>query len=147
MYILVLQISKNNFQLKRLSIAVEIMSMPSLIFLDEPTSGLDSVTSHEVMAFSRKLAYQGRTILATIHQVNVMYGWMCACMHVSMYLCTYSLIHSSIYSPQTFPPPSPAFRRDLLPLRSSGADLWWACVLLRPDGRCSKVLRVTCPWV
>lgn len=29
----------NKPQLKRLSIAVEIMNMPSLIFLDEPTSG------------------------------------------------------------------------------------------------------------
>lgn len=34
-------------QLKRLSIGVEIMTMPSLIFLDEPTSGLDSVIAHE----------------------------------------------------------------------------------------------------
>lgn len=34
-------------QLKRLSIGVEIMNMPSLICLDEPTSGLDSVIAHE----------------------------------------------------------------------------------------------------
>lgn len=55
-------------QLKRLSIAVEIMNMPSLIFLDEPTSGLDSVMAHDVMTFTHRLADQNRTILATIHQ-------------------------------------------------------------------------------
>jgi len=55
-------------QLKRLSIAVEIMNMPSLIFLDEPTSGLDSVMAHDVMTFTNRLADQNRTILATIHQ-------------------------------------------------------------------------------
>ena len=57
-------------QLKRLSIGVEIMNMPSLIFLDEPTSGLDSVISHEVMSFVHKLACQNRTVVATIHQVG-----------------------------------------------------------------------------
>jgi len=55
-------------QLKRLSIAVEIINMPSLIFLDEPTSGLDSVMAHDVMTFTNRLADQNRTILATIHQ-------------------------------------------------------------------------------
>jgi ABC-type multidrug transport system ATPase subunit len=57
-------------QLKRLSIAVEIVNMPSLIFLDEPTSGLDSVMSYEVMSFTSRLAEQNRTIIATIHQVR-----------------------------------------------------------------------------
>eukprot|EP01035_Chromulina_nebulosa_P017867 gene17867-23483_t len=55
-------------QLKRLSIAVEIVSLPSLIFLDEPTSGLDSSISLEVMGAVRKLADQSRTIVTTIHQ-------------------------------------------------------------------------------
>ncbi len=55
-------------QLKRLSIGVEIMNMPSCIFLDEPTSGLDSVIAHEVMSFVHKLARQRRTVVATIHQ-------------------------------------------------------------------------------
>jgi ABC-type multidrug transport system ATPase subunit/ABC-type multidrug transport system permease subunit len=55
-------------QMKRLSIAVEIVSMPDLIFLDEPTSGLDSTMALEVMQASRKLADQNRTCIATIHQ-------------------------------------------------------------------------------
>ena len=56
--------------MKRLSIAVEILNMPSLIFLDEPTSGLDSVMAYEVMSFTAKLAEQNRTIITTVHQVR-----------------------------------------------------------------------------
>lgn len=55
-------------QLKRLSIAVEIVALPKLIFLDEPTSGLDSSISFEVMSAVRKLADQKRTVVTTIHQ-------------------------------------------------------------------------------
>jgi ABC-type multidrug transport system ATPase subunit len=55
-------------QLKLLSIAVEIVSLPNLIFLDEPTSGLDSSISLEVMSAVRGLANQGRTCISTIHQ-------------------------------------------------------------------------------
>jgi ATP-binding cassette subfamily G (WHITE) protein 2 len=54
--------------LKRLSIAVEIVHLPALIFLDEPTSGLDSSISLEVMGAVRKLANQRRTCISTIHQ-------------------------------------------------------------------------------
>jgi ABC-type multidrug transport system ATPase subunit len=49
-------------QMKRLSIGVEIVHMPDLIFLDEPTTGLDSSTSYEVMAAVRNLANQNRTV-------------------------------------------------------------------------------------
>ena len=55
-------------QVKRLSIAVEIVSLPDLIFLDEPTTGLDSSISYEVMAAVRNLANQNRTVICTIHQ-------------------------------------------------------------------------------
>lgn len=54
-------------QLKRLSIAVEIVHLPSVIFLDEPTTGLDSAIAFEVMAAVRNLANQQRTALCTIH--------------------------------------------------------------------------------
>lgn len=55
-------------QLKRLSIGVEVVNLPDLIFLDEPTTGLDSTISHEVMSAVRNLANQNRTIICTIHQ-------------------------------------------------------------------------------
>ena len=56
-------------QLKRLSIAVEIIHMPTIIFLDEPTSGLDSVIAHEVMSFVHRIAKTNNsTVVATIHQ-------------------------------------------------------------------------------
>jgi ABC-type multidrug transport system ATPase subunit len=59
-------------QLKRLSIAVESITLPSLIFLDEPTSGLDSSISLEVMSAVRKLCDEGgRAVICTIHQPSI----------------------------------------------------------------------------
>jgi ABC-type multidrug transport system ATPase subunit len=55
-------------QKKRLSIGVEIIHLPEMIFFDEPTSGLDSAIAYEVMFTVRQLANQNRTILCTIHQ-------------------------------------------------------------------------------
>jgi ABC-type multidrug transport system ATPase subunit/ABC-type multidrug transport system permease subunit len=55
-------------QLKRVSIGVEIIHMPNLLFLDEPTTGLDSSISLEVMSAVRNLANQNRTVICTIHQ-------------------------------------------------------------------------------
>jgi ATP-binding cassette subfamily G (WHITE) protein 2 len=42
-------------QMKRLSIAVEIVPLPYLIFLDEPTSGLDSSIALDVLKSVRSL--------------------------------------------------------------------------------------------
>jgi ABC-type multidrug transport system ATPase subunit len=55
-------------QRKRLSIGVETISMPELIFLDEPTSGLDSEMALEVLSAVRKMTNQNRTVMTTIHQ-------------------------------------------------------------------------------
>ncbi|KAG7357215.1 multidrug ABC transporter ATPase [Nitzschia inconspicua] len=55
-------------QKKRLSIAVELAASPSILFLDEPTTGLDSRSASLVVKILRKVADQGRTICATIHQ-------------------------------------------------------------------------------
>ncbi|CAI0450165.1 unnamed protein product [Linum tenue] len=53
---------------KRLSIALEILTMPRLLFLDEPTSGLDSASAFFVIQTLRNIARDGRTIISSIHQ-------------------------------------------------------------------------------
>ncbi|EQC42060.1 hypothetical protein SDRG_00903 [Saprolegnia diclina VS20] len=53
---------------KRLSFATELLTNPSLLFVDEPTSGLDSFMAESVILQLQKLAQEGRTVLATIHQ-------------------------------------------------------------------------------
>lgn len=56
-------------QKRRVSICIEILTRPRLLFLDEPTSGLDSAASYHVMSRIIKLAKQDhRTIVASIHQ-------------------------------------------------------------------------------
>lgn len=60
-------------QLKRVSIGVELITSPSLLFLDEPTSGLDPGTETGLMRLMRRLADQGRTIILITHATkNVM---------------------------------------------------------------------------
>ncbi len=56
-------------QQKRVSVALELLTKPSLIFLDEPTSGLDPGMDREVMQMLRTLADDGRTILVVTHSV------------------------------------------------------------------------------
>ncbi|KAF0705805.1 hypothetical protein AaE_014373 [Aphanomyces astaci] len=53
---------------KRLSFATEILTNPSLLFVDEPMSGLDSFMAESVVMQLQKLAREGRTVVATIHQ-------------------------------------------------------------------------------
>ncbi|KAE8443953.1 hypothetical protein EG329_001177 [Mollisiaceae sp. DMI_Dod_QoI] len=55
-------------QRKRMTVGVELVAKPSLLFLDEPTSGLDSQSSFAIVKCLRKLADAGQAILCTIHQ-------------------------------------------------------------------------------
>ncbi|KAK3237961.1 hypothetical protein CYMTET_51994 [Cymbomonas tetramitiformis] len=54
-------------QRKRVSVGMELMDEPSLLFLDEPTTGLDSTIQEEIMDFVKELALTGMTIVCTIH--------------------------------------------------------------------------------
>lgn len=53
---------------KRLSIALELVTDPAIMYLDEPTSGLDEVTAASCIRLLCELAHQDRTIICTIHQ-------------------------------------------------------------------------------
>lgn len=58
-------------QRKRLTIAVELVANPSIIFMDEPTTGLDARSAAIVMRTVRNIVNTGRTIVCTIHQPSI----------------------------------------------------------------------------
>ncbi|XP_022144645.1 pleiotropic drug resistance protein 2-like isoform X4 [Momordica charantia] len=58
-------------QRKRLTIAVELVANPSIIFMDEPTSSLDARSAAIVMRTVRNTVDTGRTVVCTIHQPSI----------------------------------------------------------------------------
>ncbi|EES01392.1 ABC transporter G family member 38 [Sorghum bicolor] len=58
-------------QRKRLTVAVELVANPSIIFMDEPTSGLDARAAAVVMRTVRNTVNTGRTVVCTIHQPSI----------------------------------------------------------------------------
>ncbi len=57
-------------QRKRASVAIELLTKPSLLFLDEPTSGLDPGYERSLMQLLRTLADGGRTVIVVTHSVQ-----------------------------------------------------------------------------
>lgn len=55
-------------QRKRVTLGVELVAKPSLLFLDEPTSGLDGQSAYNIVRFMRRLVDGGQAVLCTIHQ-------------------------------------------------------------------------------
>ena len=58
-------------QRKRLTIAVELVANPSIIFMDEPTTGLDARAAAIVIRAVKNIVNTGRTIVCTIHQPSI----------------------------------------------------------------------------
>jgi ABC transport system ATP-binding/permease protein len=56
-------------QQKRVNVALELLTKPSLLFLDEPTSGLDPGLDKSVMEQMARLAHDGRTVIVVTHSV------------------------------------------------------------------------------
>ncbi len=60
-------------QRKRVSVGIELLSNPSVLFLDEPTSGLDPATEERLMVLLQSLALSGITVICTTHVLNNAY--------------------------------------------------------------------------
>ena len=113
---------------KRLSIGIELVMKPKLIFLDEPTSGLDSFAAHSVVNKMRSIAEHGKcNVLCTIHQPSSE---------------AFHAFHKAAAPPRPGPvdavtahPPAPRrTRTHPRPTRGTGAAATLrAAALLRPD--------------
>ncbi len=57
-------------QIKRVSIASEIVDIPDLLLLDEPTTGLDYATEEEILEMIRDMSARGLTILYVTHSLQ-----------------------------------------------------------------------------
>jgi ABC-type multidrug transport system ATPase subunit len=52
---------------RRMSLAIQLLSNPSVLWLDEPTTGLDATSAFHLITTLEALARKGRTIVSTIH--------------------------------------------------------------------------------
>ena len=57
-------------QRKRVNLAQELITQPSILFLDEPTSGLDPLTDFRIMELLRNIADEGKIVVLTTHHIT-----------------------------------------------------------------------------
>ena len=60
-------------QRKRVSIGIELLSKPSVMFLDEPSSGLDPATEESLMELLQSLTLTNLTVVCTTHVLQKAY--------------------------------------------------------------------------
>ena len=53
---------------KRVSVAMELVTQPSILLLDEPTSGLDSASAKQMVTILKELAESGKIVMVSLHQ-------------------------------------------------------------------------------
>lgn len=80
-------------QRRRVAVALELMTKPSLLFLDEPTSGLDPGYERSLMQLLRDLAKSGHTVVVVTHAVQ------------SLHMCDRVLVLAPGGQPAYFGPP------------------------------------------
>ena len=109
---------------RRVAVAMELVTKPSLLFLDEPTSGLDPGNERGVMELLRSLSDGGRTIVVVTHSMQ------------SIRLCDRLLVLAARGRPAYFGPPqlAPAFFKcedlqDVFQLLNSDPDRDWSAAL------------------
>lgn len=83
---------------KRLNVASEVSTMPTVLFADEPTTGLDSFMAESVVQVLNRMADSGRTVIATIHQpsskIFELFHEVCL-----LRTCPYHIHNSSVTTP------------------------------------------------
>jgi ABC-type multidrug transport system ATPase subunit len=57
-------------QIKRVSLAAELLARPCLLYIDEATSGLDAGTEARMMRLFRQLADEGKSLICITHNVD-----------------------------------------------------------------------------
>jgi ABC transport system ATP-binding/permease protein len=111
-------------QRRRVAVAMELVTKPSLLFLDEPTSGLDPGNERGLMMLLRSLADDGRTVIAVTHSMQ------------SIRLCDRLLVLAQGGRPAYFGAPqlAPAFfgcpdLQDVFQLLNTDRDRDWGAAL------------------
>lgn len=88
---------------RRVSLAIQLLSKPSILFLDEPTTGLDTSSSLKLVEVLKKLASPdfGITIILSIHQprleISVLFDKICLLTRGGRVVYFGNLIESGIY--------------------------------------------------